>query len=75
MSDPESMPRQLLPKTKNPLHYRGYEITPYELPQYSKWEWAHADYDGPEDGRNGHSKTLQECLDQIDERIDGGFDE
>lgn len=33
------------------------------------WEFVHKDYDGPEDGRCGHTNSLQEAKDEIDERF------
>lgn len=36
------------------------------------WQWAHKDFDGPEDFRSGFGPSIQACKDQIDYmEIDG----
>jgi len=49
----------------HPIVYRGFHIGPYNLP-YAKWEFAHVDYDGPEDNRCGTADSLEDCIDLID---------
>jgi|APSaa5957512493_1039668.scaffolds.fasta_scaffold43243_3 hypothetical protein len=50
--------------------YRGYTISfdPKPIP-YRDFDFAHVDYDGPEDKRCGHGASVSDCQDQIDEII------
>jgi len=59
----------------SPIKYRGYDIMP-DTCVYSPWIWEylHEDYDGspdePIDDRWGQSDTLEDCINQIDEKED-----
>lgn len=58
------------------ITHRGYEIyRPSYVPgpQFA-WEYAHENYDGPEDNRIGRAASIEACKAEIDERIDEGFD-
>lgn len=49
--------------------YRGYHIHYYAPPIPTRscdWQYAHEDYDGPEDRRAGHAASEQACRDEID---------
>lgn len=52
--------------------YRDFEIrlTGYRHPSWSRFEFTHIEFDGPEDNRHGHGESLMDCLEQIDEIID-----
>ena len=47
--------------------HRGYEIEC----RAHEWVFVHEEYDGPEDGRIGSAKSFFDCLDQIDDELDG----
>ena len=52
--------------------YRGYTISfdPKPIPYRDfDFDFAHVDYDGPEDKRSGHGASVSDCQDQIDEII------
>lgn len=59
--------------TERTEKYRGYLIDGPQRtgPAYS---YYHEEYDGPEDRRCGWAGSLKEAKEQIDERIDEGFD-
>ena len=57
------------------IRYRDYEITHGLNRIWQRWDFAHKDYDGPEDGRCGGGKTIEDCIAAIDDRIDEGFDQ
>lgn len=62
----ETTPPKEIKKGDNCWLYRDYTISPsYSL----GYEFFHKDYDGPEDFRCGHEKTLEEVLASIDEQI------
>jgi hypothetical protein len=44
--------------------YKNYEIKPGE---YTKFDFVHLEYDGPEDRRLGHGRSIDDCKQQIDE--------
>ena len=50
--------------------YRGYIIA-YDPPPIGTramdWQFAHEDYDGPEDSRCGAGPSLEDCKAQIDD--------
>jgi hypothetical protein len=50
------------------IFYRGFVIVrnPPEARQY-KWNYTHKDYSGPEDSNTGDCRTLEECIETIDE--------
>ena len=49
--------------------FKGYLIRPhYYLP--NQFEFAHEDYDGPEDHRLGSGASVLECVDLIEEQIE-----
>lgn len=50
----------------NAQRYRDFIIY---LGDWMGWEYQHQDYDGPEDNRAGHARTLQDAKDDIDERF------
>lgn len=54
--------------TSNPILYKDYEISvgPGYTPD-SRWQYAHEDYDGPEDNRCGLGSSIDDCKEQIDE--------
>lgn len=54
--------------------YRHYRIEPNALAP-GGWGFCHFAYDGHEDGRMGHGSSFADCVKQIDERIDEGFDD
>lgn len=33
------------------------------------YDFVHIDYDGPEDSRKGHGKSIEDCKKQIDEML------
>lgn len=52
------------------MRYRDFEITNICPPIPTRscdWEFAHVEYDGPEDNRIGHGPTVEDCKRQIDE--------
>ena len=49
-----------------PLPYKGYSIERCPV----GWQYTHKDYDGPEDKRHGTAKTVDLCMDDIDELED-----
>lgn len=54
--------------TSNPIVYKDFEIC--VGPAYtrdSQWQFAHVDYDGPEDNRCGLGSSIEDCKEQIDE--------
>lgn len=53
--------------------YRSYEISysPPPIPDRNHdWQFAHEDYDGPEDRRCGTGCSVADCKAKIDEMID-----
>ena len=56
--------------------YRDYTVEQ----NFSCWSnadrfcYVHVDYDGPEDNRTGYARSPEDCMHDIDERIDEGFD-
>lgn len=52
--------------------YKGYNIAATNAGGTFLFshEFFHDDYDGPEDNRLGHAKSLQSAKDQIDELIE-----
>jgi hypothetical protein len=56
----------LSPLTKD---YRNYIIKKNIETFGPKWDFAHKDYDGPEDRRTGTGASCQECKDEIDEQL------
>ena len=54
--------------------YRDYIITydPKPIPAYMgvDYDFAHKDYDGPEDKRCGNGGSIEDCKALIDEQID-----
>ena len=55
--------------------YRDYRITLYVKPSPFRgldYDFAHKDYDGPEDRRCGNGASIEDCKRQIDELIDDG---
>ena len=52
------------------IRYRGCEIRPGgHWPEHG-YSWQHESYDGPGDNRCGSAKTVDECIEQIDEKMD-----
>jgi hypothetical protein len=55
--------------------YRGYRITYWMKPipfRGCDFDFAHVDYDGPEDNRCGNAASITEAREAIDELIDEG---
>jgi hypothetical protein len=55
------------------IEYREFEIVynPPSIPVRSfDWQFAHRDYDGPEDNRSGHAKSLADVKEMIDEMVE-----
>lgn len=50
-----------------PLLYRGYRIYTGD---YTKWQFEHEDYDGPEDKRLGHCESIEACISHINEQCE-----
>ena len=46
--------------------YRGFNIDA----AYIGWQWVHPEYDGPEDRRCGHARTIAECHQDIDDFLE-----
>lgn len=57
------------------IDYRGFCISESDNPTgHSRFDYGywHDNYDGtPEDGRRGHGCSVDDCIEQIDEMIDG----
>jgi hypothetical protein len=54
------------------MKYRGYVIVndPPPIPSRDHdWQFAHEDYDGPEDNRCGTAPSLEAAKAEIDEQI------
>jgi len=51
------------------ITYRDYEIERSGAPQFP-YEFAHKDFDGPEDKRIGNARTEEDAKRQIDEQIE-----
>ncbi|MCP4169957.1 MAG: hypothetical protein GY758_04190 [Fuerstiella sp.] len=54
------------------MKYRGYTITydPPPIPiRAHDWQFAHDEYDGPEDTRIGYAKSLTDAMHEVDEQI------
>lgn len=49
------------------IEYRDYAISNAWI---GGFQYVHNDYDGPEDNRHGHEKTLEDCYRAIDESYD-----
>lgn len=59
-----------------PIRYRGYRIFRNDFTAHPDWRevawvFTHEDYDGPEDNRHGHAATVEACIFEIDEQVDG----
>lgn len=65
MNHETTLPKELK-KGNNCWLYQDYTIS---YSNFFGYEFSHKDYDGPEDSRCGHEKTLEEALDIIDEQI------
>lgn len=55
----------------SPIFYRKYKIYHNESgwPVGAVYCYVHDDYDGPGDNRLGHGKTVEECIEAINEQI------
>lgn len=53
--------------TQLPITYRDYTI---KRGEYTKFEFVHNEYDGPEDNRLGTGNSIEDCKEQIDEKYD-----
>lgn len=51
-----------------PITYRDYTI---KRGEHTKFEFVHNEYDGPGDNRLGACDTLEDCMTEIDEQLDG----
>jgi hypothetical protein len=53
----------------DPIHYRNYIIE--DAPSYTrkKYQFIHQDYDGGHDKRIGVADTIDDCKQQINEKI------
>lgn len=52
------------------MNYRGFHIeyNPPPIPvRCCDWQWAHEDFDGPEDNRYGHAASLEAAKAEIDD--------
>jgi hypothetical protein len=61
-----------------PEIYRGFRIEGIFPPIPTRahdYEYAHLDYDGPEDSRHGTCESVEACKADIDEKLDGGWPE
>ena len=54
---------------RDQIEYRNYHVSP-DWCGFGFWEYAHKDYDGPEDNRSGVSRHLMDALLQIDQMED-----
>lgn len=53
---------------KTLLHYRDFEISQnYPEAREFKWYYEHKDFVGLGDNRYGHCKTIEDCIEEIDE--------
>src|SRR5690606_129606 len=50
-----------------PILYRGYKIYTGD---YTKWQFEHVDYNGPEDKRLGHCMSIKDCISHINEQCE-----
>lgn len=64
MNHETTLPKEIK-KGDNCWLYRDYIIS---CSSFFGYEFSHKDYDGPEDFRCGHEKTLEEVLANIDEQ-------
>lgn len=48
--------------------YKGYVISMAPLYTRFKWQYVHKEYDGPEDDRLGYCNTIEQCIEEIDEK-------
>ena len=57
------------------MNYRNCEITQSTDNAYANYEWSHQDYDGAPDSPTNHlcgyGKSRVECMQDIDDRLDG----
>lgn len=59
--------RDVKPYGQGSIEYRDYAISNAWI---GGFQYVHNDYDGPEDNRAGHERTLEDCYRAIDESYD-----
>lgn len=50
------------------VEYNGYVIKRAPIYTRLKYEYVHHDYDGPDDNRLGYCMTVDQCIEEIDEK-------
>lgn len=50
------------------IEYAEYKITRAQSYTRHKYAYVHKEYDGPEDNRLGYCMTIEQCIEEIDEK-------